>query len=101
MEVSMTCRLRVGLVISSLTMAIYINGEATYTTPSLVCIAMILQLRLGRNLRKIKMVSVSLVHSPIMLQSLRMAIGYSFQDGTAFKTQIPFGASSYPNLEII
>ena len=67
----------------------------------MVCIAMILQLRLGRNLRKIKMVSVSLVHSPIMLQSLRMAIGYSFQDGTAFKTQIPFGASSYPNLEII
>ena len=79
----MTCRLRVGLVISSLTMAIYINGEATYTTPSLVCIAMILQLRLGRNLK----LMVSLRHTLILVQLSKMEIGYFSQDGMALKTQ--------------
>ena len=82
MEVIIACQKRSGVVISSLTMAIYINGEATNTKPSLVCIAMILQLRLGRNLRLMIMVSHS--HTPILVQSWRMEIGYSSQDGMAF-----------------
>ena len=84
----MACLGNVGLVISSLTMAIYINGEATNTNPSLVCIAMILQLRLGRNLK----LRASLRHTPILVQSSRMKIGCSSQDGMALKTQTKFGA---------
>ena len=92
----MACRRRIGLVISNLTTAIYINGEVPNTISPMVCIAMISQLRLGRNLSMIKMMSLSLRVSlrvtPILVQSSRMEIGYYSQDGTAIKTQIKFGA---------
>ena len=78
-------RRRIGLVISSIITAIYINGEARNT--SLVCIAMILKLWLGRNLK----LMVSLIQYPILVQSSEMETGYFSQDGMALKTPIKFG----------
>ena len=96
----MTYRIRRGLVISSLTMAISINGEATITTSLLICIAMILQLRLGSNLKLI-IIGSSLRNMAILVHTSRMEIGYSYQDGTALKTQTRYGAQRYRNLGAI